>query len=76
MIYAKLPGPQCAILAQLIRVYPNSLDRQALANLARASASSSSFTNNLGALRSIGLIDYPDRGQVVARKLLFLENDL
>jgi hypothetical protein len=35
------------------------------------SATSSGFANNLGALRSLGLIDYPQRGQVMATDLLF-----
>jgi hypothetical protein len=40
---------------------------------AGASVTSSSFTNNLGSLRSLGLIDYPQPGQVVALPVLFLE---
>jgi hypothetical protein len=72
MIYQRLPRPQAAILDALIAAYPESLSRQATADLAGASPTSSAFTNNLGALRSIGLIDYPAQGQVAALPLLFL----
>jgi hypothetical protein len=72
MIYARLPRPQAAILQALIAAYPESLSRQETADQAGASATSSSFINNLGALRSIGLIDYPAQGHVEALPLLFL----
>ena len=38
-----------------------------------SSSTSSAYANNLGRLRSLGLIDYPDRGHVVALPVLFLE---
>ena len=72
-IAAKLPRPQWVIVERLIEVFPGALDRQTLAERAAASATSSAFANNLGALRSLGLIDYPDRGQVVALPVLFVE---
>lgn len=71
-IYQRLPRPQAAILEALIAAYPKSLSRQETADQAGASPTSSAFTNNLGALRSIGLIDYPAQGQVEALPLLFL----
>lgn len=71
--YAKLTNPQGRILRELIAHYPHALDREALAELAGASATSSGFTNNLGHLRSLGLVDYPVRGQVAATALLFPE---
>ena len=60
------------LLEQLIAAYPDDLDRTELADLAGASPSSSAYTNNLGALRSLGLIDYPQQGRVVAASVLFL----
>lgn len=36
---------------------------------------SSGFTNNLGRLRSLGLIDYPQPRQVVATPVLFLDGE-
>lgn len=66
-------GPQWRILEELIKVYPQSMSRDRLASLAGASPSSSSYTNNLGSLRTLGVIDYPERGLVVALPVLFLE---
>jgi hypothetical protein len=70
---AELAGPQWRILEQLIGAYPEAVDKSTLADLAGTSASSSSYANNLGALRSLGFIDYPSGGQVVALPVLFLE---
>lgn len=60
------------ILAALIEVYPDSLPKDALAEAAGVSAASSGYANNLGALRSLGLLDYPMPGYVAATEVLFL----
>jgi Helicase HerA, central domain len=52
--------PQAAILQVLHDVYPKAMDKGALAEAAGASPTSSAFTNNLGALRAAGMIDYPE----------------
>jgi hypothetical protein len=70
---SKLSGPQGAILGELIEAYPRAIARDELAAMCEASPSSSSYGNNLGALRTLGVIDYPQRGEVVATKLLFPE---
>jgi hypothetical protein len=57
----------------LIDAYPESLSRDELAERAGASPASSGYTNNLGSLRSLRLIDYPSPGHVVALPVLFLE---
>lgn len=72
MIYSKLPRPQAAILRALIDVYPNQLTRPGLAAAAGASAGSSAFANNVSALRSLGVIDYPSSGMTVASNMVFL----
>jgi hypothetical protein len=69
-----LVGPAKArILEQLIATYPDPLPKAELAERAGASPSSSGYTNNLGSLRSLGLIDYPQPGYVAAQPVLFLE---
>ncbi len=73
-IRAKVSGPQWAILEALISAYPEPLDREVVADLTSASAKSSSFGNNLGFLRTMGLIDYPSRGQCQALPILFLDD--
>lgn len=70
---AKLARPQWQIVRELIGAYPRSMTREQLARAIDQSFSSSGFQNNLGALRSLGFIDYPQRGQVVAQPVLFLE---
>ncbi|HEX8916126.1 MAG TPA: hypothetical protein VF796_27505, partial [Humisphaera sp.] len=45
--------------------------RPDLAAAAGASATSSSFANNLGRLSSLGLVTYPRQGHVKASGLLF-----
>lgn len=51
------------------------LEKSELAERAGVSASSSSFTNNLGSLRSLGLIGYPGPGLVVALQVLFMDGE-
>lgn len=70
---SKLPRPQMALLEVLINHYPHAVGREDLARQAEASPLSSAFRNNLGALRSLGFLAYPDTGRVVATPLLFLE---
>lgn len=72
-LYDRLSAPQGRILRVLIGRYPDPVAKAELAEQAQASISSSSFTNNLGSLRSLGLIDYPAPGQVIALAVLFLE---
>ena len=68
---ARLSGPQSNIVRALIDIYPDSYGREDLADCCMASATSSAYGNNLGALRSLGLVDYPHKGEVAATDLLF-----
>ncbi len=72
-VRSKLPPARWRIVAVLIGAYPEAIVREDLAAAAGASPTSSAFVNNLGALRSLGLIDYARPGQVVACPVLFLE---
>lgn len=72
---SKLSAPQWAIVKALIEKYPESVHRDdQLAELAGASATSSAYANNLGSLRTLGLIDYKPGKLVVATDLLFLNS--
>lgn len=66
-----ISGPQCEILGILIKTYPRTFLREGLANAIGVSPNSSGFQNNLGTLRSMGAIEYPERGSVKASALLF-----
>lgn len=59
------------VLKVLIRHYPRPVGRETLAVEAGRGTASSSYTNDLGALRSLGIADYPGAGLVVATALLF-----
>ncbi|UOF77576.1 hera helicase [Caudoviricetes sp.] len=70
----RLSGPQRRMIEALIREYPSAIEREALAEESDQSPRSSGFANNLGFLRnSLGLIDYPSSGYVVATNRLFPE---
>ena len=51
-------APQARILQALFKAWPGAVTRITLAEQAGASAKSSAYTNNLGRLRSLGLIEY------------------
>jgi uncharacterized protein len=72
-VFSLVGGAKTRLLEALIANYPGNLSKDDLAELAGASATSSSFTNNLGSLRSLGLIDYPAPGRVAALPILFFE---
>lgn len=69
--YVRLTRPQSKILEQVIAAYPHPVGKNELAERAGQSATSSGYQNNLGALRSLGIVDYPRAGYVVATTLLF-----
>ena len=73
MVRAKLPPSRQRIIDALLPLYPSALLKDQLASDVGASPRSSAFVNNLGALRSLGLIDYPSPGTVAACSILFLE---
>jgi hypothetical protein len=66
-----LSGPQARIVECIIGSYPESMSKAELAEKAGASALSSAFQNNVSALRSLGLLDYPGKGYVIATDILF-----
>jgi hypothetical protein len=72
-IRRKLPAAKWKILEQLIRVYPKALSKDDLAEQIQVSPTSGGYFNNLGSLRSLGLVDYPQPGTVAALPVLFLE---
>jgi len=72
-ILGRLPRPQRLILQVLLSRYPDPVEREMAAKMAGQSPTSSGYTNNLGALRSLGVIDYPDSKTVAALPVLFLE---
>lgn len=72
-IAAKLPPAKWKIVEALIAAYPDSLTKDQLAETIGVSATSGGYFNNLGSLRSLGLVDYPIPGHAIAQPVLFLE---
>jgi hypothetical protein len=72
-IRAKLPPAKWRILDALIAAYPKAVHKDVIAEQIGVSPTSGGFFNNLGSLRSLGLIDYPQPGHAAALPVLFLE---
>lgn len=72
-VLAKLPGPCRRLLQQLLAAYPLPMTNEQLATAAGYAINSGGYNNARGRLRSLGLVDYPEPGHVVARALLFPE---
>lgn len=68
-----LSSSQQAILKALYANHPNAVAKADLAEMVAASAASSTYGNNLGALKSAGMIEYPAPGTVKCADWLFLE---
>jgi uncharacterized protein len=73
LLRGKLPPAKWRLIEVLIAIYPKAISKDDLAQKAGASATSGSYFNNLGSLRTLGLIDYPSPGQVIAQPILFLD---
>lgn len=67
----KLAPAQMRIVKVAAEAYPADLTKDELAEKAETTASSSAFTNNLGRLRTFGLLTYPAGGRVRADDRLF-----
>ena len=67
----KLPNLQARLLQILIDHYPDAMSRQALADAVELSSTAGYFKNNLSALRSLSIVDYPDPKSAIATELLF-----
>lgn len=72
-VLARLPGPEQKLLTALLQAYPDSLANEELAARSGYAPEGGAFNNPKGRLRSLGLIEYPEKGRAVARPLLFLE---
>jgi hypothetical protein len=71
-VLERLPGPEQRLLRPCLDAYPESLSNEELAAAAGYTAGAGAFNNPRGRLRSLGLVDYPQPGRVVARDVLFL----
>lgn len=72
-ILGKLPGPEGRILTVLLKHYPKAMDSTKLAEASGYTPGSGGFNNPRGRLKTLGLVEYPSPGMVVAKNLLFPE---
>ena len=70
---AIITRPQRDILEVLIAEYPRGLSKTELADRTGYAESGGAFGNYLGRMRSMGIIDYPQKGMVSATNVLFPE---
>lgn len=71
-VFDRLDGPEQRILTVLIGAYPQSLPNDVLAGEAGYRVGGA-FNNPKGRLKSLGLIEYPEKSMVKASKVLFPE---
>jgi hypothetical protein len=60
------------MLRVILDACPDALAAEAVADVVGMEASGGGFQNPLGRLHTLGLIEYPERGQVRAMPALFL----
>jgi hypothetical protein len=73
-VISLLGGASGRILEPLIQAYPSALAREDVARAAGyGHLQSKGFVNAISRLRTLGFVDYPDRGSIVAKPVLFLE---
>lgn len=67
-----LDGPGRRILKPLLECHPSAMHKDDLAISAGYTPRAGAFTGPLSRLRTMGIIDYPEKGKVVAESFLFL----
>jgi hypothetical protein len=75
-VFGRLDGPERRVLDVLIRAHPDAVPKREVGEAAGYTVGDrvgGTFGNILGRLRTLGLIDYPSPGEVVATDLLFPE---
>lgn len=70
-VLSRLPTPEQRLLIPLLEQWPHPIEQKELAVKANYAFNSGAFNNPRGRLKSLGLIDYPSPGKIVARDLLF-----
>lgn len=67
----RLPGPERKLFDVIIGSWPQSISNDELAAATSYSANGGAFNNPKSRLKTLGLIEYPARGSVRARDILF-----
>lgn len=72
-VLSKVSNPQAAVLRIVLKTYPNTVTKESVAEELGVLATSGSFANNLGALRTLGALTYPSTGHVRAADIMFID---
>lgn len=75
-VYARLDGPEQRVLREIVDVYPQEISKKEAGERAGYTVGEKiggTYGNILGRLRSLGLVEYPEAGYVVAQPILFLD---
>lgn len=70
-VLSRLSGPESRLLQPLLKTWPKSIQVEELARRADYAYGSGAFNNPKGRLRTLGLINYPEPGYIVASDILF-----
>lgn len=70
-VLERLNGPEQRLLRPLLEAYPHAMSNADLAAAAGYAAGAGGFNNPRGRLKTLGLIEYPMPGAVIAKPLLF-----
>ena len=74
-LYRKLGGAEEKILREIIAAYPEAMAKEELASkCGYSNPRSGGFSEPIGRLRELGIVDYPMPGQVKSADWLFLES--
>jgi hypothetical protein len=75
-VFARLDEPERRVLRAIVEAYPEPISKPVVGERAGYTVGDrvgGTFGNILGRLRTLGLIEYPSPGQVVAEPILFVE---
>ena len=71
IVRGKLSAPQRRMFDALVAIYPADMAKEELARETEQKETSGGYFNNLGMMRTLGVLDYPTPGRVRATDILF-----
>ena len=72
-VLSVLPNPEQRLLKPLIERYPEDMSHEELAELSEYTFGAGAFNNPRGRLKTLGLVEYTQKGRIKAADLLFLD---
>lgn len=72
-VLAQLKSPERRIMEPVLNAYPDAISDEDLAKASGYAHGSGGYNNPRGRLRSLNLIEYPERGMIRASEFLFID---